>query len=151
MLTGRRWLSNWQYFSWGHIFITFTMVYASFIKAWWNYTSFVGGYWPLLQSQSLHWSKPSLVKAQHLHSQPPIPPYRGYGRVRFSTIPLLLTPSNMTDFHESWNLSLMSSNEHIQNMIKDPRPSQEPPHPPKLQQSGIILLEGSWHVQTWWI
>ena len=59
--------------------------------------------------------------------------------------------SNMTDFYETWNLSLLSSNEHIKNVIKDPSPSQEPPRPPKLQQSVIILHEGSWWLQTWWI
>ena len=37
------------------------------------------------------------------------------------------------------------------NRIKDPSPSQEPPHPHKLQQSVIILQEGSWRLQTWWI
>ena len=55
--------------------------------------------------------------------------------------------SNMTDFYETWNLSLLSPKEHIKNMIKDPSPSQEHPRPPKLQQSVIILQEGSWHPQ----
>ena len=36
-------------------------------------------------------------------------------------------------------------------MIKDPNPSQEPPQPPKFQQSVIILQEGSWWFQTWQI
>ena len=40
-------------------------------------------------------------------------------------------------------LSLLSSNEHIENVIKDPGPSQEHPRPLKLQQSVIILQEGS--------
>ena len=51
--------------------------------------------------------------------------------------------SNMTDFYETLNLSLLSSKEHIKNVIKDPSPSQEPPCPPKLQQSVLILQEGS--------
>ena len=60
-----------------------------------------------------------------------------------------LLASNMTDFYETWNLSLFSSNEHIKNVIKDPSSSQEPPCPPELQQSVIILQEGSWWLQTW--
>ena len=48
-----------------------------------------------------------------------------------------------TDFYEILNLSLLSSKEHNKNQIMDPRPSQEPPLPPKLMQSVIILLEGS--------
>ena len=40
----------------------------------------------------------------------------------------------MTDFYETLNLSLLSSKEYIKNVIMDPSPSQEPPHPPKLQQ-----------------
>ena len=59
-----------------------------------------------------------------------------------------LTPSNMMDFYENLNLSLLSSKEHIQNVIKDPSPSQEPLCPPKLQQSVIILQEGYGHLQT---
>ena len=51
--------------------------------------------------------------------------------------------SNITDFYETLNLSLLSSNKHIKNVIKDPSPSQEPPQPPKLQQSVIILQEDS--------
>ena len=51
--------------------------------------------------------------------------------------------SNMTDFYETLNLSLLSSNEHIKNMIKDSSPSQEPQRPPKLQQTVIIFQEGS--------
>ena len=51
--------------------------------------------------------------------------------------------SNMMDLYETLNLSLLSSNEHIKNMIKDPSPSQEPPRHPKLQQSVIILQGGS--------
>ena len=47
--------------------------------------------------------------------------------------------SNMTDFYETLNLSLLSSNEHIKNVIKEPSPSQEPPRPPKLQNTVIIL------------
>ena len=55
----------------------------------------------------------------------------------------------MTDFYENWNIGLLSSKEHIQNITKDPNPSQEPPRPPKLQQSVIIRQEGSLHLQTW--
>ena len=51
--------------------------------------------------------------------------------------------SNMADFFETLNLSLLSSNEHIKNLIKDPSPSQEPSRPLKLQQSVIIRQEGS--------
>ena len=54
-----------------------------------------------------------------------------------------------------WNLnlsvSLLSSKEHTKNVIIDPSPSQDTSSPPKLQQSVIILQEGSWHPQTWWI
>ena len=49
----------------------------------------------------------------------------------------------MLDFYETENLRLLSSIEHIQNVIKDPNPSQEPPRPPELQQNVIILQEGS--------
>ena len=52
-------------------------------------------------------------------------------------------PSYMMDFQENWNLSLLSSKENIQNVIKDPSPSQEHPHSAKLQLSVIILQEGS--------
>ena len=56
---------------------------------------------------------------------------------------------NIADYYETWNISLLSSKEHIQNVIKDHSPNQEPPRPPKLQQSVIILQEDSWHLQTW--
>ena len=46
------------------------------------------------------------------------------------------------DFHEILNLTLLSSEEHIQIVTKDPSPSQVPPRPPKLHQSVIILQEG---------
>ena len=49
----------------------------------------------------------------------------------------------MSDFYETLNLSLISSKEHIKNVIKDPSLSQEPPRPLKLQQSVIILKDGS--------
>ena len=55
------------------------------------------------------------------------------------------------DFFETWNLSLLSSKEHSKNVIMDPSTSEEPTCPPKLQQSVIILQEGSWYLQTWWI
>ena len=51
--------------------------------------------------------------------------------------------SNMADFYVTCTLSLLSSNEHIKNGIKDPSPSQEPPQPPKLHESVIILQKGS--------
>ena len=60
-----------------------------------------------------------------------------------------LMASNMMDFYETWNLSFLSSNEQIKDVIKVPSPSQEPPCPPELQQSDIILQEGSWWLQTW--
>ena len=50
----------------------------------------------------------------------------------------------MTDFYETWNLSLFSSEEHIKNVIKDPAPVKNLNNPPKLQQSVIIPKEGSW-------
>ena len=37
-------------------------------------------------------------------------------------------------FFKIWNLSLLSIKETVRNVIKDPSPSQEPPHPHKLQQ-----------------
>ena len=53
-----------------------------------------------------------------------------------------------------WNLNLsvglLSSKEHTKNVIIDPSPSQDTSSPPKLQQS-VILQEGSWHPQRWWI
>ena len=52
-----------------------------------------------------------------------------------------MTPSNMTDFFKILKLSLLSSKKHIQNVIKDPSPSQEYSRPPKLQQGVIILQE----------
>ena len=55
----------------------------------------------------------------------------------------LLTPPDMMDFYETCNLSLLPSNEHIQNVIMDLSPNKEPPYPPQLQQSLIILLEAS--------
>ena len=55
----------------------------------------------------------------------------------------------MSDFFQTWNLSLLALKEHIPIMIMDISPSQEPPRPPKLQQSVIILQEGSWQLQTW--
>ena len=57
--------------------------------------------------------------------------------------------SNMTNFYETWNLSLLSSKEPSKIVIMDPSPSQEPPNPPKLQQSVIIIQECSWQLQTW--
>ena len=61
--------------------------------------------------------------------------------------------SNMMDIYETWNLSLLLSNEHIKNVTKDPSPSQEPPCPPELQQSVIILkriLDGFKHDRFLW-
>ena len=49
----------------------------------------------------------------------------------------------MTEIYETSKLSLLSSKEHIKDVIMDPSLSQEPPHPPKLQQSVIILQDGS--------
>ena len=56
--------------------------------------------------------------------------------------------SYMKDFYETLNLNLLPSKEHIKNVINDPSPSQEPPHPPKLEQNviffqqSVIILQG---------
>ena len=47
--------------------------------------------------------------------------------------------SNMTDFYETSNLSLLSSKEHIMTVIKDPSPSQEPPLHNILNSSRVSL------------
>ena len=66
-----------------------------------------------------------------------------------------LMASNMTDLYENLNLSLLSSNDHIKNVIKDPSPSQEPPRPPELQQchhsSGWFLITSNMldFYETW--
>ena len=51
-------------------------------------------------------------------------------------------PSNITDFYDTWDSSLSLLKEHIQNMIKNPGPSQEHQSHFKHQQIVIILQEG---------
>ena len=50
---------------------------------------------------------------------------------------------NMMDFHRNGNLDSLTSKDCTQDMVKDPSPSKEPSHPPKVQQSVIFLQENS--------
>ena len=48
------------------------------------------------------------------------------------------------DFHQTWNLNLLTPEEDIQVSS----PVHEPPYPGQPLQSVLILQEGSWHLQT---
>ena len=51
-------------------------------------------------------------------------------------------PLNRTDLYKTGNMSLLSTNEYIQNMIEDYKPSKEPPSPPNFHQTIITFLDG---------
>ena len=80
-----------------------------------------------------------MIKDSIPSQEPPHPP-----KVQHSVILLQEKSSKMTDFYETWNLSLLSSKEHTKNVIIDPSPSQDTSSPPKLQQSVIILQVGTY-------